>query len=168
MSTAAAAACDSSSKSSSATNSPRSSTSSYAGVSVSTSTFSSTVVGSPAGCCPANWVLSRSSSCCDCDSQHSAGVAAAAPCSRSKLAAAEQQREALAALVTSARSHLGKQQVMVSHLARHTGLLHRLCEEVLAACSGGGSSSGSNGACDDAASAEARRQERLQQVRWVV
>jgi hypothetical protein len=98
-------ACDSSSKSSSATNSPRSSMSSYASACVSTSTFSSTVVGSPAGCCPANWVLSRSSSCCDCDSQHSASAgAAAAACSRSRAAAEEQQREALTALVASARS----------------------------------------------------------------
>lgn len=157
-----ACACDSSSKSSSATNSPRSSMSSYGGASVSTSTFSSTVVGSPAGYCPANWVLSRSSSCCDCDSQHSMGGVAAVSCSHSKAVAEEQQREALAALVASARLHVGKQQLLVSHLARRTGLLYRLCEEVLTACGGAAS------CCTDekpGAHHEAKaRQERLQQV----
>jgi hypothetical protein len=75
-------------------------------------------------------------------------------------AKAEQQREALAVLVTSARSHMGKQQVLVSHLARRCGLLHKLCQQVLAACSssGGGSSS---------SDAEARAG-RLQEVGGVV
>jgi hypothetical protein len=47
-------------------------------------------------------------------------------------------------------------------LARRTGLLYRLCEEVLTACSGGASSStdGQPGAHHEAKA----RQERLQQV----
>jgi hypothetical protein len=162
-------ACDSGSKSSSATNSPRSSMSSYASACVSTSTFSSTVVGSPAGCCPTNWMLSRSSSCCDCDSQHSAIGGTAAGGGR-RAASEEQQREALTALVASARTHLNKQQLLVSHLARQTGLLYRLCEEVLAACESSSSSS-PTGSCGRTAGLQQEakaRQERLQQVRKVL
>lgn len=166
-----ASTCDGSSKSSSATNSPRSSMSSYVGASVSTSTFSSTVVGSPAGCCPTNWALSRSSSCCDCDSQHStsAGIATASS-SRTPVVGEEQQREALAALVTSARAHLAKQQLLVSHLARRSGLLYRLCEEVLvfrgSSTGSRPASAGAGGLCAGSSQDAARaRQERLQQVR---
>jgi hypothetical protein len=83
-------------------------------------------------------------------------------CNRNRAVAEEQQREALAALVASARLHVGKQQLLVSHLARRTGLLYRLCEEVLTACGGAASS------CTDekpGAHHEAKaRQERLQQV----
>lgn len=167
-------ACDSGSKSSSATNSPRSSMSSYASACVSTSTFSSTVVGSPAGCFPANWLLSRSSSCCNCDSQHSANGGTAVVGGR-RAASEEQQREALLALVASARTHLSKQQLLVSHLARRTGLLYRLCEEVLAACGSSGSGSSTpTGSCGRTAGAQQEakaRQERLQQVgngRWAL
>lgn len=111
-------------------------------------------------------MLSRSSSCCDCDSQHSTN--AAATCSRSRAAVEEQRREALVALVASARSHLAKQQLLVAHLARCTGLLYRLCEEVLATCSG--SNACSSGGCGISGSVGApqeakARQERLQQAR---
>jgi hypothetical protein len=43
------------------------------------------------------------------------------------------RKDALAALVSSARAHIGKQPLLISHLARQTGLLHLLCKEVLSA-----------------------------------
>lgn len=46
------------------------------------------------------------------------------------------RKDALAALVSSARAHIGKQPLLVSHLARQTGLLHLLCKEVLSAAGG--------------------------------
>jgi hypothetical protein len=46
------------------------------------------------------------------------------------------RKDALSALVSSARAHIGKQPLLVSHLARQTGLLHLLCKEVLSAAGG--------------------------------
>jgi hypothetical protein len=43
------------------------------------------------------------------------------------------RKDVLAALVSSARAHIGKQPLLISHLARQTGLLHLLCKEVLSA-----------------------------------
>jgi hypothetical protein len=55
------------------------------------------------------------------------------------------RKDALAALVSSARAHIGKQPLLISHLARQTGLLHLLCKEVLSAAGGSMQSEGGAG-----------------------
>jgi hypothetical protein len=49
-----------------------------------------------------------------------------------RLPSEAERRDALAALVGSALSHLAKQPLLVCHLARHVGLLLLMCKEVLA------------------------------------
>eukprot|EP00775_Hariotina_reticulata_P010480 gene10480-10639_t len=54
------------------------------------------------------------------------------PAPQQRLPSEADRRDALAALVGSARSHLAKQPLLVFHLARQAGLLQLMCREVLA------------------------------------
>ncbi|KAF8072639.1 hypothetical protein HT031_000299 [Scenedesmus sp. PABB004] len=80
-----------------------------------------------------------------------------------------ERRDALAALVNSARAALGRQPLLVCHLARQTGLLHLVCKEALAATGSsvpGAASAAAPADARAAAAAEAKaRQARLLEAR---